>query len=112
MVISILMQASKGGGLAASFGGVGGSGGLLGARGAASFLQKVTITLGVLYGVLCLLISFVSGPSTELPSSATQEKLGVEQPALPPAQNFPTPPPSEGQNNNAPQEQPNNPEQQ
>lgn len=83
MVVAILMQASKGGGLASSFGGMGSAGGVLGARGAASFLQKVTIGFAIAFGLLSMAISFLSRPASELPESATQEKLRTEQQAIP-----------------------------
>ena len=58
MTITILMQSSKGGGLAASFGGMG-AGGVFGPRGAANFLQKATTVLAITYGLLCLIIGFI-----------------------------------------------------
>lgn len=97
LVITILMQASKGGGLASSFGGMGSAGGVLGARGAASFLQKVTIGLGISYGILCLIISLLSKPATELPESQTQERIRSEQPAVPGPSAPPVSEPSQGQ---------------
>ena len=79
MVIVILMQASKGGGLASSFGGMGAAGGILGARGASSILQRATVGLGIFYGLLCLIISVMS-TGTEVPTSTTQERLLDDQP--------------------------------
>lgn len=84
MVIVILLQASKGGGLVSSFGGVGGSGGILGARGAANLLQKMTIGLAITFGVLCFLISMVGKTAVGTPESRTQEQIRQEQQALPP----------------------------
>ncbi|MCB0261192.1 MAG: preprotein translocase subunit SecG [Calditrichaeota bacterium] len=84
MVIVILLQASKGGGLVGSIGGVGGSGGILGARGAANLLQKMTIGLGIAYGVLCFLISLVGKTAVGIPESRTQEQIRQEQQVLPP----------------------------
>lgn len=82
MVITILLQASKGGGLAGSFGGMGGASGFLGARGAVSFLQKLTVGLAISYGLLCLIISLLSRPAETLPSE-TQERIRQEQQANP-----------------------------
>ena len=72
MTISILMQSSKGGGLAASFGGMGG-GGVFGPRGAASFLQKATTILAVVYAVLCLVIGLIGRPTATRTSVIQQQ---------------------------------------
>ncbi len=89
LVVVILMQASKGGGLASSFGGMGGAGSILGARGATSILQKTTIALAIFYGLLCLVISIISTSGSEIPESKTQERLRSEQQSTAPL----TPPP-------------------
>ena len=102
MIVAILLQASKGGGLASSFGGMGSAGGFLGARGAVSFLQKLTIGLAISYGVLCFIISLLSKPG-ELPQSQTQEKIQQEQQAIPTA---PVPLPEPSDNNQAPTQEP------
>jgi len=78
MVISILMQSSKGGGLAASFGGMG-AGGVLGPRGAANFLQKATTVLAITYGLLCLIIGFVGRPGGGDAGSVIQRELQQQQ---------------------------------
>lgn len=49
LVIVILLQSSKGEGLAGAFGGTGGVGAVFGGRGAATFLSKLTTTLAVLF---------------------------------------------------------------
>jgi len=89
LVVVILMQASKGGGLASSFGGMGSAGGILGARGASSFLQKTTIALATFFGLLCLIISVISTSSGVAPDSKTQERIRTEQQTTAPL----TPPP-------------------
>lgn len=99
MIIAILLQASKGGGLASSFGGMGSAGGFLGARGAVSFLQKTTIGLAIAYGLLCLVIGLLSKPG-ELPQSETQQKIQQEQ------QTTPSQLPSPGDDQNAPAPEP------
>ncbi|MBN2364741.1 MAG: preprotein translocase subunit SecG [Calditrichaeota bacterium] len=81
MTVTILMQSSKGGGLAASFGGAG-MGGVLGPRGAANFLQKATTVLAILYGLLCLIIGFIGRPMEER-SSIIQQQMQQEQAAPP-----------------------------
>ncbi len=84
MAISILMQASKGGGLAASFGGMG-AGGVFGPRDAANFLQKATTVLAILYGVICLIIGLIGRPTAVESGSVIQRQMQQETtvPALP-----------------------------
>ncbi len=84
MTVSILMQASKGGGLAASFGGIG-AGGVLGPRDAANFLQKATTVLAILYGVLCLIIGLIGRPTAGESRSVIQRQMQQQTtvPSLP-----------------------------
>ena len=91
MVISILLQSSKGGGLAASFGGMGSSS-AFGPRGAASFLQRVTIVLAIFYGLLCIFINIFGTSATTGQESIIQQELNQMERALPQA-----PLPLEGQ---------------
>jgi preprotein translocase subunit SecG len=79
MTIAILMQSSKGGGLAASFGTMGGMGGVFGPRGAANFLQKATTILAILYGLICLLIGFIGRPTAGEGGSVIQRELQRQQ---------------------------------
>ncbi len=90
MTISILMQSSKGGGLAASFGGMG-AGGVFGPRGAANFLQKATTVLATLYILLCLVIGLIGRPSSER-QSVIQRELQKQQQQEVPAANIPVAP--------------------
>ncbi len=97
LVIVILMQSSKGGGLAGAFGGAGTSA-VFGGRGAASFLQKLTTGLVVSFMVIAIMISFtsasaddessiiqeaaresVSGPGASLPAPSTAPPLLEEE---------------------------------
>ena len=78
MTITILMQSAKGGGLAASFGGMGAGGGVFGPRGAANFLQKATTILAITYGLLCLIIGFIGRPGGEA-GSVIQRELQRDQ---------------------------------
>jgi preprotein translocase subunit SecG len=55
LVISVLLQAGKGTGLAGAFGGGGGAmGAVFGGRGAATFLSKLTTGLAIAFFVSCL----------------------------------------------------------
>lgn len=94
MVVSILLQSSKGHGLAGSFGGMGGAGSAFGPRGAASFLQRVTIVLAILYGLLCIFINIFGSSPTVTQESALQKELNQMDRTLPEA---PLPSPGEGQ---------------
>jgi len=60
LVLVILMQASKGGGLAGAFGGPGGMGAIFGGRGAATFLSKVTTVLAILFMLSCIFQVIIS----------------------------------------------------
>jgi preprotein translocase subunit SecG len=110
MTLAILMQSSKGGGLAASFGTLGGMGGVLGPRGAANFLQKATTILAILYGATCLLIGFIGRPTGADSGSVIQRELqrqqqqqsGIPLPVAPteePSQLPPEQPPASDQQN-------------
>ena len=62
LIMIILMQASQGGGLSGTFGS-GATSAIMGGRGAASFLSKLTTWSVVIFMVLAMLISFISAPS-------------------------------------------------
>jgi len=59
LMIAILLQSSKGGGMAGVFGGGGGMGAVFGGRGAAPFLSKLTTVLTIIFLGFALLISYV-----------------------------------------------------
>ncbi|MCP4545905.1 MAG: preprotein translocase subunit SecG [bacterium] len=63
LIIVVLMQSSKGGGLAGAFGGAGSDSSVLGGRGAASLLSKITIYLAAGYMVLALMLAIASSRS-------------------------------------------------
>jgi len=72
LVGSILLQSSKGGGLAGMLGGGGGSG-MMGGRGAATFLSKVTMWAGVAFALTSISIGlFTAGTSGEQRSIVEQ----------------------------------------
>ncbi len=91
IIVSILMQASKGGGLAGAFGGAGGqAGAMFGGAGAGTFLSKVTTWLAVVFFLTCIGLWHFSRTTDTLPETAAERMLkeqgapvplqGVEQP--------------------------------
>ena len=70
LILVVLLQSGKGGGLAGAFGGAGGQTGqtLFGGRGAATVLTKASTVLGIVFLttslILALLASRSSGPSS------------------------------------------------
>ena len=86
LVTVILMQASKGGGLAGTFGGA--STAMFGGRGAGSFLSKVTVGLAATFMVLAILISLVNVP-TESGDSIVRKM--AEDEVVSPAADLPVP---------------------
>ncbi|MDD4052105.1 MAG: preprotein translocase subunit SecG [candidate division Zixibacteria bacterium] len=79
LIIVVLLQSSKGEGLAGAFGGGGGvSGAVFGGRGAASFLSRSTSVLAVVFMVSCLGLSLLSTgqrsatATTEVKSAVTE----------------------------------------
>ena len=89
LVISILMQSSKGGGLAGTFGGAN-IGTVFGVRRTADFLSRTTGVLATLFLLLALVINifFLPGKADSTEQSIIQQ--GARQEALPPAQLPPT----------------------
>ena len=73
----VLLQSSKGEGLAGAFGGSGLTSAVFGGRGAATFLSKATTYLAILFMISCLGLTFVS-PATSGTSqeSAVRKELG------------------------------------
>ncbi len=59
LVVSILLQSGKGGGLAGTFGGSGVTGGIFGGRGAAPFLTKATTVCAVIFMVTSISLNFI-----------------------------------------------------
>ena len=72
LILAIIMQSSKGGGLSGTFGGAGG-GSLFGQRTAATFLSKMTTGLAVAFMVISILISLISAPRAESGSIVKRE---------------------------------------
>jgi len=86
LIITVLLQSSKGGGLAGSFGGTGTFGTVFGTRRTADFLSKTTWWLGGSLIVLALVINlFFLKPSGNAQRSAIQD--GTQQ--VPPSSSLP-----------------------
>ena len=86
LIVVILMQASKGGGLAGTFGGS--STAIFGGRGAGNFLSKVTVGLAATFMMLAILISLVNVP-TDSGDSIVRKMAGEE--VVSPAADLPVP---------------------
>lgn len=78
LIVSILLQASKGGGLSTAFGGSGGSA-MFGGAGAATFLSKVTTVLAVVFFLTCIGLWYASRGDSSAPETAAERALR-EQP--------------------------------
>jgi preprotein translocase subunit SecG len=92
LIIVVLLQSSKGEGLAGAFGGGGLSGAVFGGRGAATFLSKATSVLAICFMVSSLTLAVISitirgGGS----SSGVLENLktGTSQPISTPSSTLP-----------------------
>ena len=74
LIITILLQSSKGGGLAGSAFGGGASTAFLGTRGTANLLTRATTTMAVIFMLGSLTLSLLSG-GTGGPVSVTQQEM-------------------------------------
>ena len=89
LIVIVLMQSSKGGGLAGAFGGgAGGSQAVFGGRGAANFLQKLTVGLAAIFMILALFINLM-GPGGDAQRSVVRE--AAQQQELAPGTSLPKP---------------------
>jgi preprotein translocase subunit SecG len=95
LVLVILMQAAKGGGLAGAFGGMGSSA-VFGGRQAATFLGKATVYLAVAFMLNCLILAVLSKTTTQ-PRSVTQEEINRSPAGTLPMVPQTTPSPQGGQ---------------
>jgi preprotein translocase subunit SecG len=93
LILVVLMQASKGGGLAGTFGG-GSVGMVFGVRRTADFLTNATQVLAISFGLLALIINifFLPRAKSPTPESVIQRSGSTQQQTLP--QLPPSPPPS------------------
>lgn len=86
IIIAVLMQSSKGGGLAGTFGG-GQMGTMFGVRRTADFLSKLTTGLAVVFIVLSLVINMFFLPHRSTPTeSVIQRGMSTVPPPIPPQQ--------------------------
>ncbi|MCC6961628.1 MAG: preprotein translocase subunit SecG [candidate division Zixibacteria bacterium] len=85
LIIVVLMQSSKGDGLASAFGGGAFSGAVFGGRGASTFLSKASWVLAILFMVTCigLTLSSRGGVTTSTPESAVERVVGEERQQMP-----------------------------
>ncbi|MBU1701619.1 MAG: preprotein translocase subunit SecG [Candidatus Eisenbacteria bacterium] len=74
LIIVILLQSGKGGGLSGAFGGGGGAQTVFGGAGAATFLNKATVGLGAAFMLSSLTIAILAGGiGTSGPKSVLEE---------------------------------------
>jgi preprotein translocase subunit SecG len=89
LVLSVLLQSGKGGGLAGAFGGQGGGQAIFGGRGAATFLSKATTVLGALFLVTALMLAMVprsqEAPARSVIQEQARETQETQQGAVPEA---------------------------
>jgi len=83
LMIVILLQDSKGQGLAGAFGGGGFSTSMFGGRGAATFLGKATTWLGTIFLALAVIIAVVPRQSRQAQSVIMQSAQQEQQTAVP-----------------------------
>ena len=92
LVVTVLLQAGKGGGLAGSIGGGLASSSVLGGRTAATFLTKATTVLATAFMLSCLVQSVAFQTAETTPTTATQRTMAEEQampaPAVPEAEHL------------------------
>ena len=81
LILTVLMQASQGGGLSGTFGSATTSA-IMGGRGAASFLSKITTWLAGIFLSLAILISFLSAPG-QVESESLLKQESENQSILP-----------------------------
>ena len=78
LMIAVLLQSGRGGGLAGAFGGGGGSQAIFGGRGAATFLSKATTVLGASFMVSSLLLAILSSHRFGGESKSALEKAAAQ----------------------------------
>ena len=81
LISVVLMQASQGGGLSGTFGGQAASS-VLGGQNAGNVLSRITTWLATLFLSLAVIISMLSGPTTNASSSIVKE-AAQDRPVVP-----------------------------
>ncbi|MFQ5823802.1 MAG: preprotein translocase subunit SecG [bacterium] len=81
LAVVILLQSSKGGGLAGAFGGAGGMGAVFGGRGAATFLSRMTTVLAVAFLSISLIIALLTKGTVDSGKSLVEQERGKMRPA-------------------------------
>lgn len=85
LVVTVLLQSGKGGGLAGAFGG-GGTQAVFGGRGAATFLSRATTVLAICFMLTSLTMTVIGGSGARKSALATQaQEEGVAAPFTPTA---------------------------
>ena len=77
LMLTVLLQSGKGGGMGAAFGG-GNAATVFGGSGASSFLKRLTAIAGTVFMVTSMVLAFIASHD----SSDALEKFGAEQAAL------------------------------
>jgi preprotein translocase subunit SecG len=80
LIITVLLQNSKGGGLAGTFGSAGATQ-VLGVRRTADFLSKATTYLAAAFMILCVLAEFTTGSASS--SESNESVIQKSAPAQP-----------------------------
>ena len=86
LILVVLLQSGRGGGLAGAFGGGGGSQTFFGGRGAATFLSKATAWLAIGFMVMSMLLAVLSSRVGGSSGGLLQERARRNAPlTLPPS---------------------------
>jgi len=75
MIVTILIQSPKGGGLAGTFGGNAAASQLFGGAGAGGFLAKVTTGLAITFTILIIIINLLNKGGSLAQNSSFQKEL-------------------------------------
>jgi preprotein translocase subunit SecG len=102
MILVILMQSSKGGGLAGTFGGAS-VGMMFGVRRTSDFLTNATQVLAIAFGVIALVVNIFFLPRTSVIPESVLQRGPEGRPA--PTMQLPATPPAEAPQQQAPAQQ-------
>lgn len=86
LIIMILLQQSKGDGMGSAFGGGGGSQSVLGARGAATIMTKITTVLAITFMVTSLTLAYTSSQQSTDSLLNAPANTELEEPNLAPTE--------------------------